>query len=78
VSSTILTRSIATIDFSQLKVLTPQEREEKDERRRNQAIFQKMVTRRERSRKSVTVSLNGDAQCRNDKGIQAHFSRQVA
>jgi hypothetical protein len=53
------------IDFTKLKVPTAEELKEMDERRRQAAIAEDMERRRERSRKSVTITLGCDAECRS-------------
>jgi hypothetical protein len=52
------------IDFSKLTVPTAEELKKMDERRRQRTIAEDMAKRRERSRKSVTITLDCDAQCR--------------
>ncbi|HUZ91942.1 MAG TPA: hypothetical protein VMU78_08590 [Methylocella sp.] len=53
------------IDFSQLRVLTAEERKQADERHRQQAIDQDTAQRRERSRRTVTIALTCDAEFRH-------------
>ena len=50
------------IDFSKLRILTPEERKEADEQDRQLAIA------RERSRKRVRITLTSDAECRFTMG----------
>jgi hypothetical protein len=53
------------IDFSKLTVPTAEELKEVDERRRQRTIAEDMAKRRERSRKSVTITLERGAECRS-------------
>jgi hypothetical protein len=52
------------IDFTKLTVPTAEELKEMEERRRERTIAEDMGRRRERSRKSVIITLECDAECR--------------
>jgi len=56
------------IDFSKLRVVTPEERKEAYEQDLQRAIAQDTAQRCERSRKRVRITLTSDAECRFTMG----------
>jgi hypothetical protein len=52
-------------DFTKLTVPTAEKVKEMDERRRERTIAEDMAKRRERRRKSVSITLDCDAECRS-------------